>query len=91
MHKTPLKHTAHKRSLKHNPKSDLEKIKAFLRATTQNARDSAEETFNESIESAREKSLEVQGYISERPVKAVGVSLLTGLLAGLFIGYWIKK
>ena len=78
MHKTPMKHrnSARKR-IKHylkSPKNDVDKIKAFLRETTQHFRHSAGNKLNQSIENVKEKSEELQDYLGERPIKSVGVS-----------------
>jgi ElaB/YqjD/DUF883 family membrane-anchored ribosome-binding protein len=92
MHKTPLKHKhiLRKRKLKSVP-NDLEKIKAFLWETSKEFRDTASDRFNQSVENVKDKSEQVQGFLSERPIKSVGFSLVTGVLAGIFIGYYMNN
>jgi ElaB/YqjD/DUF883 family membrane-anchored ribosome-binding protein len=86
MYKTPVKrkktngrsHTAHSRS-KYSHKSDVDKIKAFLWKTTKNFRNETSDKLHRS-----------QDYLSERPFQSVGVSLMTGLVVGGVLGYFIN-
>lgn len=90
MHKTPTRHKqiTHKRA---TPKNDVEKIKAFLRKTTQNFRHGAEDRFNGSLETMKEKSGAINRYLKKRPVKAMSFSLMTGILTGLCIGFYMNN
>ena len=56
-----------------------------LRQTTFDAKDKANALLNKSLRDARAKQAEVQDsvvtYVTENPVKAIGIALLTGLIA----------
>ncbi len=88
MYKTPIRH---KRRLtlgrRKSPLSDVDKIKAYLYETTQGIKDSAENGFA----SLRKQSVKTQRYLAKRPIKVMGASLVTGLLAGICIGYFSNK
>jgi ElaB/YqjD/DUF883 family membrane-anchored ribosome-binding protein len=56
-----------------------------LRQTAYDAKDKANALLNKSLRDARAKQAEVQDsvvtYVTENPVKAIGIALLTGLIA----------
>lgn len=94
MLKTPIrhKHTAKKRT-KHHAKStsDVAKIKAFLKATTQGIQTRAGNTIHRSLNSVKNNTGRVEKYITKKPMKSMGVTLVTGLLAGTMLGYFINN
>ena len=94
MFKTTVKRkhlTAKRKTHARLPKSDLDKIKSFLKETTQNWQDTAGDKFNKSVENVKEKGAEVHDYLAERPIKAMGVTLASGLALGICIGYFISN
>ena len=70
---------------------DIAKIKALLAETTSDAKGRAAELIQQSLENARDRSDalqdQVNGYVSEKPIKSITLAML----AGLVIGYIIKK
>ena len=97
MYKTTLKRkrptaksTTH-RSRKLVHKSDLDKIKALLLEASPGWQHRAEDKFNQSLENIKERSADVQDYLAERPMKSIGFSLVAGLFAGIFIGFYINR
>jgi ElaB/YqjD/DUF883 family membrane-anchored ribosome-binding protein len=70
---------------------DIEKIKEALAETTQDMKGKAAEMLFQSIEDARERSAAVKdnvtNYVTEKPLKSLGIAMLAGML----IGYLIHK
>ncbi len=70
---------------------DVEKIKQSLRDATYDVKGKAGEIFENTMEAASEKREEIQekmsGYLTEKPLKSLGIAML----AGLVIGYFIHK
>jgi len=96
MPKTTIKHKhkMHKRNSKRSSNghsNGLDKIKAALRKATNEFNHMAADKFNQSFENAKEKTEEFQGYLSQRPIKSNVVSLVSGLTAGVCLGYLINK
>lgn len=92
MHKTPTKHKRkHTKHSSHNIKQaaqkDVNKIKAFLRKTTNGVR----RTAHQSLVNIKEKTNGAQRYLGRRPMKTIGVSLATGLVTGVCLGYLIHN
>lgn len=88
MHKTTRKHVHHN---DYDLYSDLEKIKLAIADATSGARDRASELLSQSFDDARERSTAVKenvtDYVTERPFKSMGIALLAGVL----IGYFVRK
>lgn len=70
---------------------DVEKIKAALSQTALDVKDKAGEFVSKSIESAKEKSEDLEkslaSYVVKNPIKAVGYSML----AGMFCAWLLRK
>ncbi len=70
---------------------DLIKIKAALRHATRDIQDRANEAFSNSYDDLKDKSFEMRenvgDYIADKPLKSVGFAVL----AGLVIGFLLKK
>ncbi len=88
MHKTLSRSHKHSNHSNYDLHGDIEKIKAALFETTMDAKGRAKEIIDQSLENVREKSETVQqnigSYVSEKPFKAIGLSLLVGWLIGRF-------
>ena len=85
------KTTARKKHSEYDLYDDLEKIKAALSDTAGDVKGRASEMISQSFEDVKDKSnrlqKEVGGYLAERPIKTLGLTLLTGVI----IGYLIHK
>ncbi len=70
---------------------DLQKIKAMLAQTTSDARHQASDYIEQSFENVKDKSMELQdsvtNYVAEKPLRSLGFAML----AGIAIGFLIKK
>lgn len=70
---------------------DLAKIKDAFADATFGMKNRAGEVLSQSLDEVKEKSAAVQenvsSYVSDKPLKSIGVALL----AGVFIGYLIHK
>lgn len=68
-------------------KNDLEKLKALLATTAYDVGGEARNAISESFENVKDKSTDLQesisDYVSEKPFKALGIAMLSGLLLGL--------
>lgn len=68
---------------------DIENIKAALSAASRDVKGKASEVIAQSLENIREKSSVAQenvaDYVSEKPLKAVGISLFAGLILGYLL------
>lgn len=75
----------------YNLSNDVEKIKAALYHTTQDLKGRAGEMMTESMDSAKEQTAivrdNVADYTAEKPFKALGIALL----AGITIGFLLRK
>jgi len=92
MYKTTARHS--KRSTNHSDYDvygDLAKIKNALADATQGVKGRAGEMWAKSFDDVKEKSAAIQEnvstYVSDKPFKTIGFSLL----AGVFIGYFLHK
>lgn len=72
-----------------DPYGDLKKIKAILAGTTIGAKDIAGDYLMQQFEDVKDKSNEVQetvtDYVTEKPIKSIGLALLTGAVIGWLI------
>lgn len=70
---------------------DIMKIKAALRNATRDVRGKATQMLNDSYVDIKDRSHEVRDqlgdYIAEKPLKSVGIAVLTGI----FIGFLLRK
>lgn len=88
MHKTPTRRTVAYKRTTHNGKTgtaDVNKIKAFLMQTGKGIRKSA----HTSWDGIRARGLKTNRYLGKRPMRTVGVSLATGLVAGIVLSYMV--
>lgn len=71
--------------------SDLENIKDAVYDATRHARGHASGVLSQSISDVKTKSTDLQDtvldYVNEKPYKALGIALLSGLVLGL----WLKR
>jgi ElaB/YqjD/DUF883 family membrane-anchored ribosome-binding protein len=76
-------------------KHDLEKLKRMLAHTAHSMRGQAQNMFSESLENAKDKSADMQDnlkeYVHEKPIKALGIAMLSGLIMGLAMHRKRKK
>lgn len=84
--------THHKNSHRNGTISnDVEKIKRAITHATLHAKDKANEALYDSIDTIKYKSMDaqeaVETYVTEKPLKAVGIALLTGVV----VGYLLRK
>lgn len=92
MYKTTARHNkrGHHRN-DYDLYGDLAKIKDALADATYGIKDHAGEVLSQSFdtvkEDVREKSVAIQEYVSDKPFKSIGVALL----AGVCLGYFIRK
>jgi ElaB/YqjD/DUF883 family membrane-anchored ribosome-binding protein len=81
----------HHRNLSSEISDDIAKIKAALSDTSSDLKDKANELYEDSLTTVKDKSNEVRdhivNYTADRPLKSLGIALL----AGVIIGYLIKK
>jgi ElaB/YqjD/DUF883 family membrane-anchored ribosome-binding protein len=67
-------------------KHDLDKLKAILALTAKDMRGQALDAVTESLTSVKDKSSDIQGtvahYVGDKPFKALGIAVLSGLLLG---------
>ncbi len=91
MYKTAVKRKLRAIKRRATPKTDLEKIKAFLKKTTHDWQETAEDKISRSLENVKEKGAEVHDYLSERPIKAMGITLASGLALGFCVGYLMNN
>lgn len=89
MYKTTAKH---KRSNSdYDIYGDLAKIKDALADATFGMKDHAGEVLSQSIDDMRERSAAIQknmsSYVTDKPMKSVGLALL----AGVCLGYFLRK
>ena len=70
---------------------DVEKIKAALRIATQDFKGRASELITQKLDDATAKSIEMRKkatrYVGEKPLKSLGIALLTGMV----IGYILRR
>lgn len=82
---TSVKNKQHQDELYH----DVEKIKAALSEATSHAKHRASDLLSQSRENMKEKSDQLQEnlshYAGEKPIKALGIALLTGIVIGYFL------
>jgi ElaB/YqjD/DUF883 family membrane-anchored ribosome-binding protein len=68
-------------------KNDLEKLKELLATTAYDVGGEARNAISESLENVKEKSTDIQDsitdYVNEKPFKALGLAMLTGVFLGL--------
>lgn len=87
-HDTKHKHTHH---VSHNLQRDYENIKSILANATQDLKGTTGEMFTHSLKNVQSKSTDVkdslEDYINKKPFKSVGIAML----AGLVMGYFIRK
>jgi ElaB/YqjD/DUF883 family membrane-anchored ribosome-binding protein len=80
-----------KRANHYNVYNDLAKIKDAFADATYGMRNHAGDVISKSIDDVKEKSTVLQenvsSYVSDKPLKSVGLALL----AGIFLGYFIHK
>ncbi|HSW93496.1 MAG TPA: hypothetical protein VLJ15_03980 [Gammaproteobacteria bacterium] len=87
------KTTAKKRSHRYHDDiyGDLAKIKDAFADASYGVKNRAGEVLSQSFDDVREKSAAIQenvsSYVSEKPLKSIGVALL----AGVFLGYFMHK
>jgi ElaB/YqjD/DUF883 family membrane-anchored ribosome-binding protein len=85
-----LKHKSNHRA-KYDLYDDIEKIKAAFRDTTLDIKGRAGEVLTDSFESIKEQTTNtkdaVENYTAKKPFKSLGIALV----AGLAIGYLLKK
>lgn len=85
MNKTHTRHRAHEYDLN----KDLERIKNAFTDASHDVREKANEMITESIENVKEKSVQARDlvgeYVSDQPLKSVGVALICGALIGYFL------
>lgn len=66
----------------HIIKRDLKRLKDDLAMTAKDMRGQAKDAFTDTLESAREKSADLQvsvaNYVGEKPFKALGIAMLSG-------------
>ena len=81
----------HHRNLSSDLSDDIAKIKAAISDTSADLKDKAGEMYHDSLNTVKEKSSEVKDtiatYTEENPVKSLGIALL----AGVIIGFLIRK
>jgi len=86
MYKNTTKHRNHN---EHDISADLEKIKSALFDTAKDMHGKAKEMWSDSIENVKEKSTDaketVSDYILNKPIKSVGIALLSGLVMGFLL------
>jgi ElaB/YqjD/DUF883 family membrane-anchored ribosome-binding protein len=70
----------------HDLYRDVEKIKAALLLTTQDAKDKALDLLSDSVEAMKEKSNAVKGnvetYTAKKPFKSLGAAFAAGIVIG---------
>jgi ElaB/YqjD/DUF883 family membrane-anchored ribosome-binding protein len=75
----------------HDLYDDVAKIKKALMEATEGVKYKAGEALTESVDSIREKACDVkdcvEDYAENQPFKSLGIAML----AGVFIGYMMKK
>lgn len=69
--------------------NDVDKIRLAIANATMHATGKAGDVLYDSYDSLKEKSLDVQDavetYIAEKPLKSVGIALLTGVVVGFLL------
>ena len=69
---------------------DIGKLKDILTNTALHVKNRATGALSESVDNVKERSLELQDnvkdYIAERPIQAVSVAMVSGVL----LGYWMN-
>ena len=89
MYKTTTRKRAHAND--YDIYDDLAKIKDAVAGATFGMKNRAGEVLSQSLDDVKEKSAAMQenvsSYVSEKPLKSIGVALL----AGIFLGYFIHK
>jgi ElaB/YqjD/DUF883 family membrane-anchored ribosome-binding protein len=68
---------------------DLEQIKDSLCTITDEVKSKAASMFSDSLETARDKTSEIQhginDFVSDRPFKFIGTALIVGVIAGFLL------
>lgn len=82
-------HTKHR--TKNDFYDDITKIKQALANTAMHMRDNTSDKIQGTLDNAKEKSIDLkdtfEDYVTEKPIKALGIAVLSGL----FLGYLLKK
>lgn len=80
-----------KRHLEYDLFDDVEKIKAAIANAARDVRYKASDIYTDSIDDIKEKTASVEShvaeYVAEKPFKSLGVALL----AGIAIGFILRK
>lgn len=90
MHKTSVR-TRNSRHSSYDLHGDIEKIKAALSEASEDVRGRANEIFIQSLENAKEKTIDLEENISEYVAHNTLKSLGLALLAGAVIGFILRK
>ncbi len=73
----------------HRAYSDLGRVKIALSRVSRNLKHGANHLMRNSLNQARNKSLELQGdlsaYVSRKPLKSLSIALVTGAVIGFFM------
>lgn len=81
----------HKNQSEYDLYGDVEKIKAALLDTTNDVKGKAGELLSDSVKNIKEQSSalsdNVSNYTAKKPFKSLGIALL----AGIAIGYFLRK
>jgi ElaB/YqjD/DUF883 family membrane-anchored ribosome-binding protein len=89
MHKASTRHNKRVHHSDYDLHGDIAKIKAALAEATMDAGGRAREVISQSLEDMRERSAAVQEnvstYVTEKPFKTIGASLLAGWLLGFLM------
>ncbi len=76
-------------------KHDIQQLKRMLSDTAHDMRGQAQNMFSESFENAKDKTANAQEnvkeYVHEKPLKALGIAMLSGLIIGLAMRRKRKK
>lgn len=86
------KNTHHKQTKNHYDfYADLENIKDAVYDATRHARGHASGVLSQSINDVKTKSTDISDtvvdYVTEKPYKALGIALLSGLV----LGFWLRR
>lgn len=81
------KHSTRKNSSRGLIRNDLERLKSVLAMTAKDMRGQARRALSKSYGDVKERTYDIQEnlahYVGKKPVKALGIALLSGLAVGL--------
>jgi ElaB/YqjD/DUF883 family membrane-anchored ribosome-binding protein len=87
MFKTTVRHS--KKANEYDFHQDIEKIKKALANATWGATSHAKDVLSQSVDDIKDRSVAAQetieGYVHKKPLKIMGVALLTGIVLGYFL------